>query len=86
MSKEHFIAAHEALTEEKMEPRECAECCGNGQTIGQNSGEDIICPKCKGTGWIEMDANARALIARIDARDAPVHAAAKEVLAARSTS
>jgi len=30
---------------------ECSECCGNGQTIGKNSGEDIICPQCKGVGW-----------------------------------
>ena len=33
---------------------ECPECCGNGQTIGKNSGGDIICPDCKGTGWREM--------------------------------
>lgn len=31
---------------------ECSECCGNGQTIGKNSGEDIICPVCKGLGSI----------------------------------
>lgn len=29
---------------------ECPRCCGNGQTFGPNSGEDIICPDCKGTG------------------------------------
>jgi hypothetical protein len=32
---------------------ECLECCGNGQTIGPNSGEDIICPHCQGRGWRE---------------------------------
>lgn len=30
--------------------KECGVCCGNGQTYGPNSGEDIICPNCKGTG------------------------------------
>lgn len=32
---------------------ECPECCGNGQTIGPNGGEDIICPLCQGEGWRE---------------------------------
>lgn len=31
---------------------ECARCCGNGQTYGPNSGEDIICPDCNGKGRI----------------------------------
>lgn len=35
-----------------MEWRECPECCGNGQTIGKNSGDDIICPVCSGRGYI----------------------------------
>ena len=29
---------------------ECPRCCGNGQTYGPNSGEDIICPDCNGKG------------------------------------
>ena len=29
---------------------ECERCCGNGQTYGPNSGGDIICPDCEGTG------------------------------------
>ncbi len=29
---------------------ECPRCCGNGQTIGANSGDDIICPDCNGRG------------------------------------
>ena len=34
---------------------ECARCCGNGQTYGPNSGEDIICPDCNGKGRVEND-------------------------------
>ena len=41
---------------------ECSDCCGNGQTIGPNSGEDIICPRCVGKGWREpTEAEAGAL-------------------------
>lgn len=36
---------------------ECNECCGSGQTFGKNSGEDIICPQCKGAGWREPTAD-----------------------------
>lgn len=32
---------------------ECERCCGNGQTYGPNSGEDIICPDCEGTGRVD---------------------------------
>jgi hypothetical protein len=32
---------------------ECGRCCGNGQTYGPNSGEDIICPDCEGTGRVD---------------------------------
>ena len=32
--------------------KECPRCCGNGQTYGYNSGEDIICPQCDGEGVI----------------------------------
>ena len=31
---------------------ECPRCCGNGQTYGPNSGEDIICPDCGGKGRV----------------------------------
>jgi hypothetical protein len=33
--------------------RECERCCGNGQTYGPNSGEDIVCPDCEGTGRVD---------------------------------
>jgi DnaJ-class molecular chaperone len=48
---------------------ECPECCGNGQTIGPNSGEDIICPHCNGHGWramTEEEENDRAADAYSD--------------------
>lgn len=34
---------------------ECPRCCGNGQTFGPNSGEDIVCPDCGGIGTVAYD-------------------------------
>lgn len=39
-----------AQADREYERRECERCCGNGQTYGPNSGEDIICPDCGGSG------------------------------------
>lgn len=42
------------MTDDGRPEIECPECCGNGQTFGKNSGDDIICPLCNGTGWRPM--------------------------------
>lgn len=41
-----------AQAHREYERGECERCCGNGQTYGPNSGEDIVCPDCAGTGHV----------------------------------
>jgi hypothetical protein len=67
---------------------ECPECCGNGQTIGPNSGEDIICPHCNGAGWraateAEADALAEAAYDRQFEGEPPLSARERDEMQAR---